>query len=293
MDDTKFYFGSLEFKQVAILHDFEDFQAANRAELIKERLFEFVNESDIIFRESDGYWRFGKCEKWEGHIIGKLGKIFTEERTTWDEDLEDYKTIETEIEVADVSFFIIDPVTEGIAFNRKLHTGSTKFANAFAKGYNKYYNLDDEIEIELVRTGGDKHYKEILREARRIFSVDFDLEPVNPSADEEMEILDSHIKGMNADEMGLEAESGEGLNPDDEFIRSGFALSDDGDYGDYTVRFEKDGETVTYDSRGDYEREESQDPDDLDDLKTQAKALLTKLDELLTNWRSSEDDEDS
>lgn len=134
METTNFYFGLFDFKQISRLHDFEDAKGGNRQELVTERLIEYVDDSDIIFRESDGYWRFGKSIEWEGLILGKLGKIFTEERTTWNDEIEDYETIEEEIEVADVSLFLIDPFVEGIVFNRKLHTGSAKFAEAFATG---------------------------------------------------------------------------------------------------------------------------------------------------------------
>lgn len=283
MDETNFYFGNLTFKQVSTLSDFDDLEISDRTDMIRKRIYEFVSQSDIIYRESDGYWRFGKCDKWDGKIIGKLGKIFTEERTTWNPEIEDYETVEEEIEVADVSLFIIDPDAEGIVFNRKLHTGSTKFAQAFAIGYNDFNELDDELEIDLLRTGGDRHYSEILREARRVYSIDFELEPVNPSANEEMEILDDHIKAMNANEMGLKAESDNGLNPEEEFLRSGFALSDDGGYGDYIIRYQRGDETETYDSRGDYATETESDPEDLDDLKSLAKRLIERLKDLISD----------
>lgn len=282
MGQTNFYFGKFHFQQLSTLWDFDEEVESSRKELIRNRLVDYVNESDVIYREPDGYWRFGKCKETEGMIIGKLGKIFTEERTTWDDESEDYITFEEEVEVADVSFFIADPQSEGIAFNRKLHTGSEKFTEAFATGYNDYYDLADGLTIELQRTGGDKHYSEILQDARRVYSVDFDLVPVNPSADEEMEILDDHIKEMNAEEMGFDAESGEGLNYEEDFIRSAFAMSDDGGYGDYTIRFEKDGEKETYNSRGDHATTELEEPEELDDLKTIAEKLLTRLQQLLS-----------
>lgn len=283
MEGTNFYYGEFFFKQIPRLQDFGRDERIDRRDLIRERIFDYVTQTEVIYRESDGNWRFGRCEKWDEYIIGKLGKIFTEERTVWNDEAQDYVTVEEELEVADVSFFIVDPIIEGIVFNRKLHTGSAKFIKAFATGYNHYYDLDGALSVELKRTGGDKHYSEILEDVRRVYSVDFDLRPVNPSADEEMEILDEHIKGMNADDMGLDAQSKEGLNYDEEFIRSAFALSDEGDYGDYTIRYQKSGETETYDSRGEHATTEKEEPEDLDDLRALAIQLLDRLKDLISD----------
>lgn len=104
-----------------------------------------------------------------------------------------------------------------------------------------------------------------------------------------MEILDDHIKNMNADEMDLAAESDEGLNYQEDFIRSGFALSDDGDYGDYRIRYQSGDDTVTYDSRGDHATTSMREPEDLEDLKTASEGLVDRLDELAKEWREKWD----
>lgn len=276
MADTNFYFGKLEFSQLLRLKDYEGGEKGDKEELIRERLYEYFTESDTVYRETDGKWRFGNCEIWSGYIVGKFGKIFTEEHTKWDDDQDDYVTEEEVLEVADVSHFIIDPNIPGLAFNRKLHTGSSKFATAFASGYNAHFDIDDELEIKLLRTGGDRHYQDILQSANYVRSVEFDLEPPGDSWDDEVKGMDHHMRQMNAGEMKFEVKNESGLDTQEDLIRSSFELSADG-YGDYKMSYLNNGVAETYDSRGSYVTEEKQDPSELVDITEMAERYGQEL----------------
>lgn len=284
MPETSFHFAEVVLPQSG-LDDFVEGDLESGAEFHREKLYDFVNRSEIVYvePESDAVWRFGQCEIHDGLIIGKFGKNFTEEQTTWDSEKEDYVEERQEVEVADVSHFIIFPSYPGIAFNRKQRIGPNQFRDAFVGGFENVDDIGGEIEVNLLRTGGEYTFDEVASRVNRVFAVDFELEPTNPYPDEDMAILDNHIHDMNADEFELEAETKEGeLNTDEDFIRSGAAMSDVGDYGDYIIKYEDDeGEEHEYNSRGERATEEVDEPEALHDLVTVIPNLSNRLRGLL------------
>lgn len=292
MATTNFYFGLLDFYQSA-LSDFDESAPNDIEERRRENLFEYVNQSRIVFHEpqddgEDAVWRFGRCEKVDGLIIGRYGKNFTEEQTQWDDDTKDYVKEREEIEVADVSHFVIFPIIPGIVFNRKLRIGPNQFKDAFVGGYNAS-DTGGKIEMSILRTGGELSFEDVVSNAEKVRKVDFDLEPTNPYPDEDMEILDDHIRAMNAEDfkMVAEAKEDESLNPEEDFIRSGAALSE-GNYGNYVVELlTEDGEELTYNSRGERAREELPEPETVGGLKPYLNDLMNRIEELLIQ-RSAE-----
>lgn len=307
MATTKFYFGLLEFPQRG-MSDFLDDTPDDEIDLRRHNLYEYVRQSDVVYiePEDDGeeaVWRFGKCEKVDGNIIGKFGKEFTDEQTQWDEDEEDYVKERERVEIADVSHFVIYPELPGIVFNRKLRIGPNQFRDAFVEGYNTNPEFSGRISMRLLRTGGDKEFQEVISEAQKVTEVEFDLEPTNPYPQDDMEILDDHIRAMNADEFEMTArveedqeededKDDDSLDPSEDFIRSGAALSEGG-YGNYIVDYiTSDGEEQLYNSRGERAKEEVPEPETLGGIRPHINRLQERLDQLISRDSDNSQEQD-
>lgn len=285
MGTTNFYFGKLEFVQTGLL-DFDPSTPDDSEERRKEKFYNYVKRSNVVFEDvgKETAWRFGQCEIENGNIIGRFGKIFTEEQTQWDDEEEDYIPEREEVEVADVSHFVIFPSIPGIAFNRKHRIGPNQFKDAFVGGYNQS-DCSGKIDMEILRTGGEYSYKEFVSNVDKIREIKFELEPTNPYPDDDMEILDDHIRAMNAEtfEMGAEADDDEELDPREDFLRSGGAMSD-GDYGKFKATYiDDDGEEQEYDSRGKHVKKEGKEPETVGGLIPQMGQLLRNLKDAVDN----------
>lgn len=306
MADTKFYFARIKFVQSGI-DDYLPETPENVVENNRKKLLDYIRSSKVIHVEplddgEEAYWRFGKHDVQNGNIVGKLGKDFTESQTQWVEEREDYVQEGEEVEVADVSHFVIFPDVPGIAFNRKLRIGPNQFRDAFLDGYNSYSEHPGKIEFKIQRIGGDKDFEEIVAAAERITRVEFNLEPTNPYPDEDMEILDDHIRAMGADDFVLRAEVEEEeeeqgdetneaeLEPREDFIRSGAAMSNGG-YGSYQVKYyDEEGEDHQYNSKGERAREELPEPETPGGLVPYIGRLHDRLKELVGSEEVEESD---
>jgi len=289
MSDTTFYFGRINFKhQLTGLHDFEqdsgDFDKIAR---IRQYLFDYVSSENPVYKDEDSIWRFGRCEQHEGQIIGKFGKVFPDQPMQFDDDLGDFVEAEEGDEIADVSLFVIFPEKNVIAFNRKRHIGHKQFMKSFSQGYNNYHNVPDGLIINPIKSSIEIEH--LLQRASRVFSVDFDLVPTNPIRDEDMRVLDEPMRSMGAEEMRFYAETDGSLESDNEFIRSGFALSNNG-YGDFKIGFEEDGENKMYDSRDKPATYETEEPDGLGGLRSRTDEIYEKANELIITEVDSESD---
>jgi len=294
MAKTNFYFASIDFPQHT-LDEFGQEDTEETTEELRNRLFNYVDRSEIIYSPvgEEAVWRFGRCEIRSGVILGRLGKNFTEEQTQWDEDKEDYVQEREEVEVADVSHFIIFPEFPAIAFNRKLHIGPNQFCEAFEEGY-KETELPGIIELDYLREGGEYDYREFTEYADKILELEFELVPTNPYPHDDMEILDDHIRAMDAEEfeIGAESDDEESLNPDEDLLRSAGAMAD-GDYGEFEATYEdEDGEEKEYNSRGNPATQTTKEPDTVGGLIQHIDRFKTHIQSHINNNTDSDSDTD-
>lgn len=285
MSTTNFYFGRIHFDhQLESLDDFPDSEDYEQTQRVRELLYEYISNNKPFESVGGNEWRFGRAEKTNGYILGKLGRVYPDERQQFDDEVGDF--IEEEDVDTDVSFFIIIPEEQIIIFNRKLRIGQTQFIDAFTDGYRKFYDLEDGLTITLLKDTVE--VQRLLSEASRIFFVEFDLIPTNPEADEEMQIIDDRIHEMGADRVGISAESEDELDADDPWIRSGFAMSNGG-YGEYKVGYEKDGEEEEYNSRNRPATYETDEPDTLGGLKSKVGEIQERMETILSRGERDEE----
>ncbi|WP_410765781.1 hypothetical protein [Haloferax sp. DFSO60] len=280
MDETKFYFGRISFKhQLQGLDDFaEGAEEFNKVDRIRERLLKYTKSTEPVYADEDAVWRFGRVEEHGETIIGRFGKVFTDQPMQFDDDEKDFVQSDDNEEIADVSHFIIYPSKNVIAFNRKKHIGHKQFVKVFAAGYGNFYGMPEGITISLLKNSIE--VEELLSVAERIHELDFDLVPTNPIRDDEMKVLDEPMREIGADEFSIAAESETGsLNPRNSFVRSGFALSNNG-YGDFKITYEVGGETKFYDSRDKPATLEIEEPDGIGGLRVSSETIFNQVKQL-------------
>jgi len=280
MDETKFYFARINFKhQLTALRDFGGGNDFDREERVRSLLLEYANSSVPVYEgQEESKWRFGEVREYEGNIVGRFGKVFTDQPMQYDDEAGDFIEAEEDEELADVSHFIIYPETDVIAFNRKKRIGQKQFIEAFSRGYENYYDIPDALEIKLIKSNYE--IEEILSRAERVFSVDFDLIPTNPIRDEEMRTLDQPMREMGADDLNFVATSDTELDPENDYIRAGFALSNNG-YGDFEMGYEEDGEEKIYDSRDRPAIYQTEEPESVPAMIQRAEELRSEANQLI------------
>jgi len=280
MDETKFYFARLNFKhQLTSFQDFTEGGEFDRVERVKSLILEYGNSSEPVYEEDEETkWRFGKVKEYEGVILGRFGKVYADQPMQYNDEEEDFERADEHEEMADVAHFAVYPETDIIAFNRKKRIGQNQFIDAFSIGYNSYYDIPDGLEIKLIKNNYE--IEEILDRADRVFSVDFDLIPTNPIRDEEMRVLDEPMRQMGADDLNFSASSDTELEPDNEYIRAGFALSTNG-YGDFEMGYEEEGEDKIYDSRDRPAIYSTEEPESTSDMISQVDELREEANRLI------------
>jgi hypothetical protein len=150
--------------------------------------------------------------------------------------------------------------------------------------------------MELLRTGGEYSYHEFIQQADEVYRLEFDLVPTNPFPDNEMELLDDHLRDMGTDEFNMEAkvdEEDSSLDPEEDLLKSAGALVD-GDYGSFEAKFsDESGETRPYNSKGEYETEEIPEPEEIEDMQPRTDILLSSISDALSRRENESDDEAS
>ena len=278
MAKTNFYFGRLNFKhQLTTLSDYDS--DMDRVDRIRSTLYDYVNSGEVVFSEvgGDEKWIFGASIKRDGLIFGKFGKIYTDQPTRYDFEQGDFIDSEEEETQAEYSMFLIQPEKNLIVFNQRHRIGYRQFQRAFAAGYNNFYNLDDGISITLLKDAGDV---ERILEETEVQSVEFDLVPTNPTSDPDMEVLDNHIRNMEADIFGMDAKADGGINMDDDLMKAALSMSNAG-YGDFQMEYERQNRREKYSSADKPASQETDKPSNLEDLVASARDLTERAQDLL------------
>jgi len=283
MSTTKFYFGRIHFKhQLTRLDDYDE--DLTRAERIRKLLWEYVDTNKVVYEEKNGsiQWVFGVCYQEDGYILGKFGKVYSDKPTTYDFDRGEFIEEGEPSTQADYSMFLIAPEKNLIIFNQRQHIGYRQFQTAFAGGYDSYVQFEDSLSIGLLQDAAD--IKELLDTAE-IMYADFDLVPTNPTADPDMEVLDNHIRNMEADNFAMAAKSDGGINMDDDLMQAALAMSTAG-YGNFEAEYERDDRIEHYASADKPASHEVDRPSRLEDLHAMAGDLVDRAESLL---RSNDD----
>ena len=288
-DKTRFYFGRLVFSQLTSLEHFKDIgtQDPSKAEKIRNTLENFIRTGEVIYSDEGDNWYFGQVKNTKDYIVGKFGKEFEDEKTGYDEEEGDF--VEQPGSDASYSWFAIDPSQEVIMFNRKKRVGHKKFRKAFTQGYNEYIG-SNILRIEFIK---DKRtFEQVRAEADRVKRTHFELEPTNPGPTEEMEELDEHIRGMNADEFEMGANSETTLDLDESLLRGGIAMAlAEEDYGDLDMEYiKKDGTKASYTSQEGPAKHKTDTPESIDDLVGIVEDLLEIVSNYTQENESGEDD---
>ena len=278
MPSTNFYFGRLNFKhQLTSLSNYD--AEMDRADRIRSTIREYVNSSEVVYSEvgSDEKWIFGAIIEREGMLFGKFGKIYTNQPTRYDFDEGDFIDSEEEETEADYSMFLVYPEKNLIVFNQRRRIGYRQFQHAFASGYNNYYNLDDGLAVTLLKDAGNV---EDLLEETEVQTVEFDLVPTNPTSDPDMQVLDNHIRNMEADNFGIDAKADGGINMDDDLMQAALSMSNAG-YGDFQMEYERDNRRERFVSADKPASHETDRPSILQDLVAHASDLVERAQDLL------------
>lgn len=243
MTDNKvnWYFGRLHFKHpVSSLDIFDGTDQPNREELVKSLLLEYISQDGVIYHQNEKEkWYFGKPRDLGDWILGKFGKQYPENPTDYDEDKGDFVEEDEEDTKANYAMFLIYPKENYIIYSQRKRVGFQQFREAFIQGYNDYSNIEDGLAINLMQNKTD--VSRIIENAK-VNEAEFEIVPTNPSTDPNMKKLDSHVQGMNASELHLEANGIGSLNMEQDLLSGGIAMSNNG-YGKYKLAYELDGES--------------------------------------------------
>lgn len=280
MPTTNFYFGRLNFKhQLTSLDDFDE--DLDRADRVRRALFDYFNSGGVVYQEQDGdiKWVFGVCIEEDGYILGKFGKVYPDQPTTYDFEQGEFIEEEKMTTQADYSMFLIVPDKNLIIFNQRQHIGYRQFQNAFAQGYGNHVGLDDSLSIGLLQDAAD--VRQLIEESD-IKYADFDLIPTNPTSNPDMQVLDDHIQNMEAEQFEMAAKSDASINMEDDLMQAALNMSAAG-YGNFEIGYERDERTEVYKSEDRPASQEIDRPSTLEDLLGKASELIDRAGSLLEN----------
>ncbi|WP_158413673.1 DUF4747 family protein [Haladaptatus cibarius] len=277
MSDTKFYF--TEYEVNGILTTLFDFDSQKtREEREREVLKDYIRKDGPIIEGESGTWYFGRIEDDGDYELGKFGKVYTEEPTTYDEEEGDFIDDVQPNKDADYSMFIIDYSNNLLIYNTKNRIGHQQFRKYFADGFEKENNGVVSLETEYVR---NKEAVENVVNEKPVLKADLELKPSNPSSEPEWENLDESIQKMLAKELDIIAESKEGksLNMDEDLLEQAVEMAQT-EYGiDYEIVYVDNGngdeQIKTINKERDPVSRTEEEPDTLGGLRTYASEFIT------------------
>lgn len=236
MPETTFWFTTFEVEGVS--GDVTNFDPSqSRQDLLEDSIREYVRMDEAVTESATGVWYFGAIDDRGDTIYGQFGKVFTEEKSSYDEStgvfIDDAGTTPN----ASYSMFILHFPLNLLIFNTKNRVGHQQFRQNFASGFNE--NFSGEMEANYIENRDDF---ETVKARHRVYRGEFRLEPSNPGADPGWKSLDDHIHEMLADHLDIEVEALEGssLNFDDELLAEIVEMSQS-PYGEFEVYYDDQG----------------------------------------------------
>lgn len=242
-------FARLSF-ETKLQHFSDDLEEIQRR---KQNLLEVINYDTDLTRwlkgtAGEGYinrgdWNYAGVESDENFIYGKLGKHTGRESKVLDEEAKDY--VETEMEAADVSFFLIDVRTSVMAYEYRRNVGPKAPLRILECVFNNYQEGEETLEIAPLID--KKKFMEKLESIVEVSSIRFtNLHPTNPRSTEGSDKMDEFLAEGGIENLTLRADGGDdGITLENvPLFDSGLNLAQEG-YGTARVVGEqKDGEEV-------------------------------------------------
>lgn len=230
-DDATFYFA--EYNLIDKLPEDETHQPST-ANSFRDALLEFVETDDAVRETEDGSWYFGDPKRYDDFLVGTFGMMYEDEPEVYNFEKGDFEKEDTPNYDSDVAHFILHLEKKLLIYNSKGRVRRSNFIQNFQKGFNRRFDLSIDISPLKNRT----HVGDVINNYE-VKEGEFTLWPSNPHSDPEWEELDTHIKDMKADKLEIDVESKEheGLNFEDEALKSFFSMSTS-EYGNYEIYYE-------------------------------------------------------
>jgi hypothetical protein len=270
MVDTTFYFA--EYTVEGTLPMDYDINM-DRNERINESLRKYVNSSGPVVDDKSGTWYFGRVDDEYEYLIGKFGRVYSDEPTTYDEERGDFIDDTEPNQEADYSMFILHLERQLLIYHTKYRVGHKQFRKYFSEGYRNRMGGNIHLDINYIHNEQDV---DAIVEEYPVLNAEFELEPSNPSSHPAWDDLDEEIKKMLARKLGIYAESKEGtdLNFDEELLREIYEMSKS-EYGEYEIIYNDQGQIKTVTSASDEPVQKGEErPDSLERLKSRTSDLI-------------------
>lgn len=209
---TTIRFARLSFER-KLTHYSDDLEEIERRRENLLDIIDFHTNLSTLLRDTEGEkyihrgdWNYAGVESDQYHIFGKLGKHTGREDMVLDEEAEDY--VETEMETADVSFFVIDLRTSIMAYEFRRRVGPKAPFRILENAFNSYHDGAETLEIAPLI---DKEkFKEELESVTEISSIQFtNLHPTNPRSTDGSEKMDDFLENGGIESLSLRADGGE------------------------------------------------------------------------------------
>lgn len=209
---TTVRFARLSFEK-KLQHYSDDLEEIDRR---KQNLLEIIDYDTNLTRlledtDGEGYinrggWNFAGVGSEEYFIYGKLGKHKGREEKVLDEEARDY--VETEMETADVSFFLIDLRTSVMAYEYRRNVGPKAPFRILEFAFNSYFEGVETLEIAPLID--KKKFMEKLESIAEISSIRFtNLHPTNPRSTDGSDRMDEFLENGGIENLTLRADGGD------------------------------------------------------------------------------------
>ncbi|MWG33889.1 DUF4747 family protein [Halomarina oriensis] len=272
MVDTTFYFARYNVK--GTLTTLTEYDASkSRADREREVLERYIRTDGEIAEGENGTWYFGKVEPEQNYDLGKFGKVYSEEPTTYDKEEGDFVEDTAPNQEADYSMFLLHYEDNLLIYNTKNRIGHEQFLKYFSEGFNSRHEGD--VSIELSKMHNTDSVEWVVNQ-KRVREASFELEPSNPSSHPDWENLDEEIQKMLAKRLSLMAESKDGanLNMDEELLEQAVEMAQTR-YGlDYRIVYDDNGYAKTVTKHREPVQKGEERPDTLGGLQARAGELI-------------------
>jgi hypothetical protein len=280
MSDTTFYFTRYEIEgALTTLLDYDS--SKTRKERERDILEEYIRKDGPIVEGQFGKWYFGRISIEQNYALGKFGKVYSEEPTTYDETEGDFIEEATPNKDADYSMFILDFSNNLLIYNTKNRIGHQQFREYFIDGFKGINGREINLKLEYIR---NRDSIEKVMDEKTILKADFKLKPSNPSSDPEWENLDGSLQEMLAEKLELIAESknGESLNMDEDLLKQGIEMAQTKCGIEYTIVYGDNGVVKTISKKQNPVQTTQERPKNLDGLRAYVSDLLNYGESYLT-----------
>lgn len=165
-----------------------------------------LKDTDGEFYINRGDWNYAGVGESEKIIYGKLGKHTGQESKVLDEEERDY--VETKMETADVSFFLIDMRTSVMAYEYRRNVGPKAPFRILEHAFNSLHEGIETLEVAPLIDREKFMYK--LDAINEVSSIRFtSLRPTNPRSTPGSDKMDEFLQEGGIENLTLRADGGD------------------------------------------------------------------------------------